>query len=244
MGPIGVAKHLSPFLSGHPVVSTGGNMAIPAISAAPFGSASILTISYAYLKMMGAAGLTEATKMAILNANYIKDRLKEHYPILYTGKSGRSAHEFIADLRPFKQSAGIDAVDVAKRLMDYGYHAPTMSFPVAGTLMIEPTESESLEELDRFCNAMIGIRNEIGEIEEGLFDRENNVLKNAPHTMRMVTTDAWDKPYTREKGAFPIEELRFNKFWPSVARVDDAYGDRNLMCSCIPIEAYTIDEIG
>ena len=243
MGPIGVAKHLTPFLSGHSVVETGGQEGITAISAAPFGSASILTISYAYIRMMGAEGLANATKYAILNANYIKDRLKDHYPILYTGKSSRSAHEFIVDIRPFKQSAGIEAVDVAKRLMDYGFHAPTMSFPVAGTLMIEPTESESKEELDRFCEAMIGIRHEIREIEDGLADQESNVLKHAPHTMRVVTAETWDRSYSREKGAFPVEELRYNKFWPSVSRVDDAYGDRNLICSCIPIEAYAMEEV-
>lgn len=238
MGPIGVAKHLTPFLSGHSLIKTGGDHAISAISAAPFGSASILTISYAYIKMMGEEGLTEATKRAILNANYIKDRLKDHYHILYTGKTGRSAHEFIIDLRPFKQSANIESVDVAKRLMDYGFHAPTMSFPVPGTLMIEPTESESKEELDRFCEAMIGIRNEIAEIEQGSADQENNVLKHAPHTMRVAVTEHWDRPYFLEKAIFPLEHLRYNKFWPSVSRVDDAYGDRNLMCSCIPISEY------
>ncbi len=244
MGPIGVAEHLAPFLSGHAVVKTGGEEAISAISAAPYGSASILTISYAYIAMMGAKGLTEATKLAILNANYIKDRLKDHYPILYTGMTGRSAHEFIIDLRPFKQSAGVEAVDLAKRLMDYGFHAPTMSFPVPGTLMIEPTESESNEELDRFCDAMIGIRKEIAEIEDGIADKEDNVLKHAPHTMRVVMDSDWDRSYARDKGVFPLEHLQENKFWPSVSRVDDAYGDRNLMCSCIPIDAYAIEEVG
>lgn len=243
MGPIGVAEHLAPFLSGHTMVKTGGEQAISAVSAAPFGSASILTISYAYIAMMGEEGLTEATGMAILNANYIKDRLKDHYPILYTGKTGRSAHEFIADLRPFKQSAGIEAVDLAKRLMDYGFHAPTMSFPVAGTLMIEPTESETKEELDRFCDAMISIREEIREIEEGKFSKESNVLKHAPHTMRVVMDTNWSRDYDREKGVFPLIHLRENKFWPSTSRVDDAYGDRNLVCSCIPIDAYMIDEV-
>lgn len=243
MGPIGVAEHLAPFLSGHSIVETGGEHGISAISAAPFGSASILTISYAYIRMMGEAGLTEATKHAILNANYIKDRLDDHYPILYTGMTGRSAHEFIIDLRPFKQSAGIEAVDLAKRLMDYGFHAPTMSFPVPGTLMIEPTESESKEELDRFCEAMIGIRNEIREIEEGKADRTDNVLKHAPHTMRVVMTEDWDRSYSREKAVFPIDDLRMNKFWPSVSRVDDAFGDRNLICSCIPIDAYEIEDV-
>ncbi|MEO1021173.1 MAG: aminomethyl-transferring glycine dehydrogenase [Bacteroidota bacterium] len=238
MGPIGVAAHLTPFLPNHSVIPSGGEEGISAVSAAPFGSASILVISYAYIRMMGNEGLTDATKRAILNANYIKDRLEAHYPILYTGKSGRSAHEFIVDLRPFKQSAGIEAVDLAKRLMDYGYHAPTMSFPVAGTLMIEPTESESKAELDRFCDAMIGIRKEIAEIEDGIASPEENVLKHAPHTQRVVLAGDWDRPYSREKAVFPLEEQQFNKFWPSVSRVDDAYGDRNLICSCIPIEQY------
>lgn len=238
MGPIGVVKKLAPFLPGHDVVKTGGSKPIDAVAAAPFGSASILTISHAYIRMMGADGLTQATKIAILNANYIKDRLKNHYPILYTGKGGHSAHEFIVDLRGFKQSAGIESVDVAKRLMDYGFHAPTMSFPVPGTLMIEPTESESKTELDRFCEAMIGIRNEIRDIEEGKTDPENNALKHAPHTMRVALSEDWDRPYSRESAVFPVAELRFNKFWPAVSRVDDAYGDRNLMCTCIPIEEY------
>lgn len=238
MGPIGVVEKLAPFLPGHDVVKSGGSQAIDAVSAAPYGSASILTISHAYIRMMGAEGLTQATKIAILNANYIKDRLKDHYPILYTGKGGHSAHEFIVDLRGFKQSAGIESVDVAKRLMDYGFHAPTMSFPVPGTLMIEPTESESKSELDRFCEAMIGIRNEIRDLEEGKADSENNALKHAPHTMRVALAENWDRPYSRESAVFPMAELRFNKFWPSVSRVDDAYGDRNLMCTCIPIEEY------
>ncbi|REL24996.1 glycine dehydrogenase (aminomethyl-transferring) [Rhodohalobacter sp. SW132] len=238
MGPIGVVEKLAPFLPGHDIVATGGEHSIDAIASAPFGSASILTISHAYIRMMGAEGLTRATKIAILNANYLKDRLKDHYPILYTGKGGHSAHEFIIDLRGFKQSAGIESVDVAKRLMDYGFHAPTMSFPVPGTLMIEPTESESKPELDRFCDAMIGIRNEIREIEKENADPKNNVLKNAPHTMRVALDENWNKPYSREKAVFPIPELRFNKFWPSVSRVDDAYGDRNLMCTCVPVEEY------
>jgi glycine dehydrogenase len=239
MGPIGVNDKLKPFLPGHDIVKTGGGQAIKPVSAAPWGSASILTISHAYIRMMGAEGLKKATEIAILNANYIKDRLKDHYPILYTGRGGRSAHEFIVDLRAFKQSAGIEAVDLAKRLMDYGFHAPTMSFPVPGTLMIEPTESESKEELDRFCDAMIGIRNEIRAIEEGNSDPENNVLKHAPHTMRVVMGDEWNRPYSREEAVFPVPSLRFDKFWPAVSRVDDAYGDRNLVCSCLPIEAYT-----
>src|SRR6056297_3390976 len=239
MGPIGVVEKLTPFLPGHDVVRTGSDQAIPAVAAAAWGSASILTISHAYIRMMGAEGLTKATEAAILNANYLKDRLKDHFPVLYTGKSGRSAHEFIIDVRGFKQSAGIDAPDVAKRLMDYGFHAPTMSFPVPGTLMIEPTESESKEELDRFCEAMIGIRNEIRDIENGEADKENNVLKNAPHTMRVIASGEWKHPYTREDAVFPLPHLRFNKFWPAVGRVDDAYGDRNLICSCLPLEEYT-----
>ena len=239
VGPIGVNAKLKPFLPGNALVKAGGEHAIHGISAAPWGSASILTISYAYITMMGARGLTQATKMAILNANYLKDRLKDEYPILYTGTNGRTAHEFIVDLRPFKQSVGIDSVDVAKRLMDYGFHAPTMSFPVPGTLMIEPTESESKEELDRFCEAMIAIRKEIREIEEEKVDAENNVLKNAPHTQRVALAEEWDFAYSREKAVFPLDYLRYNKFWPAVSRVDDAYGDRNLMCSCVPMEAYS-----
>lgn len=243
VGPIGVAEKLVPFLPSHSVAKIGAGESVSAVSAAPWGSASILTISYAYLRLMGGEGLKEATKIAILNANYLKARLEQHYPVLYTGKSGRSAHEFIIDLRPFKQSAGIEAMDVAKRLMDYGFHAPTVSFPVAGTLMIEPTESESKEELDRFCEAMISIREEIREIEEGRADRDDNPLKHAPHTQRVVMADKWERSYPREKGAFPLEHIKYNKFWPSVSRVDDAYGDRNLVCSCIPIDAYEIEQI-
>ncbi|MFU8811715.1 MAG: aminomethyl-transferring glycine dehydrogenase [Balneolaceae bacterium] len=238
MGPIGVTEDLAPYLPGHPLVKTGGHGAIEPVAAAPYGSASILTISHAYIRMMGAEGLTRASKVAILNANYLKDRLRDHYPILYTGRGGRSAHEFIVDVRGFKQSAGIEAVDIAKRLMDYGFHAPTMSFPVPGTLMIEPTESESKGELDRFCEAMIGIREEIREIENGEAGREENVLKHAPHTMRVALAEGWTRSYSREKAVFPLADLRFNKFWPAVSRVDDAYGDRNLMCSCVPLEAY------
>jgi len=238
MGPIGAAKHLAPFLMKHSVIETGGAEGISAVSAAPWGSASILTISYAYIRLMGARGLTDATKYAILNANYVKSRLEGRYDILYTGKSGRSAHEFIVDLRPFKQSAGIEAIDVAKRLMDYGFHAPTMSFPVPGTLMIEPTESEGKEELDRFCEAMIAIREEIREVEEGRADAGDNVLKHAPHTQQVALSEKWDRPYSREKAVFPADFVRGRKFWPSVSRVDDAYGDRHLMCSCIPVEEY------
>ncbi len=239
MGPIGVVNDLAPFLPGHPLVKTGGNQAITPISAAPFGSASILTISHAYIRMMGSSGLKMATQMAILNANYIMTRLKDHYKILYTGRNNRSAHEFILDIREFKQTAGIEATDLAKRLMDYGFHAPTMSFPVAGTLMIEPTESESKAELDRFCDAMIGIRNEIRAIEEGRADREDNPLVNAPHTVRTAMAEPWKHSYSREEAIFPLADQRFNKFWPSVSRVDDAYGDRNLVCTCLPMEAYS-----
>ncbi len=237
MGPIGVVADLAPYLPGHAVVKTGGEKAITAVSAGPWGSASILTISYAYISMMGGNGLTDATRNAILNANYIKARLKEHYPVLYSGKKGHAAHEFIIDLRDFKK-AGIEAEDVAKRLMDYGYHAPTLSFPVPGTMMIEPTESESKEELDRFCDAMISIRREIQEVIDGIADKQQNVLKHAPHTMAVVMTEKWERPYSREKAAFPLAWVKGNKFWPSVSRIDSAYGDRNLMCSCIPVEEY------
>lgn len=238
MGPIGVAKHLAPYLAGHALVDTGvGTEATTAVSAAPFGSASILTISYAYIAMMGGEGLTDATRYAILNANYIKARLQAHYPILYAGENGRCAHEFILDLRPFK-AAGVEAEDVAKRLMDYGYHAPTLSFPVAGTLMIEPTESESLEELDRFCDAMISIRAEIEEVVTGAADKTDNVLKRAPHTAAIITADEWTRPYSRSKAAYPLPYIREAKFWPTVGRVDNAYGDRNLVCTCAPIEEY------
>ncbi|QOI96289.1 MAG: aminomethyl-transferring glycine dehydrogenase [Flammeovirgaceae bacterium] len=237
MGPICVNDKLKPFLPGNPVVKTGGEHAITAVSAAPWGSASILTISYAYIAMMGSEGLTNATKLAILNANYIKDRLNGHYKILYTGTNGRCAHEMIVDCRDFKK-AGIEVEDIAKRLMDYGFHAPTVSFPVAGTLMIEPTESETKDELDRFCDALIEIRNEIREVEEGKADKENNVLKHAPHTAQVVTADDWNRPYSRQKAAYPLPYVREAKFWPSVSRVDNAYGDRNLVCSCLPVEAF------
>ena len=237
MGPICVNDKLKSFLPGHPVVKTGGDHAITAVSAAPWGSASILAISYAYIAMMGGEGLTNATKIAILNANYIKDRLTGHYPILYTGTHGRCAHEMIVDCREFKK-AGIEVEDIAKRLMDYGFHAPTVSFPVAGTLMIEPTESESKEELDRFCDALIEIRQEIREVEEGKSDKVQNVLKNAPHTAAVITADAWTLPYSRQKAAYPLPFVREAKFWPSVSRIDNAYGDRNLVCSCLPMEEY------
>lgn len=238
MGPIGVKSHLAPFLCGHPVVRTGGERAIHAVSAAPWGSASILPISYAYISMMGGEGLTNATRYAILNANYIKSRLERHYPILYVGKNGRCAHEMIVDFRQFKHTVGIEVEDVAKRLMDYGFHAPTVSFPVAGTLMIEPTESETKEDLDRFCEALIQIRAEIAEIESGKADKLNNVLKHAPHTAFVVTSDTWDRPYSREKAAYPLHWVGLSKFWPSVSRIDSAYGDRNLICTCEPIENY------
>ena len=237
MGPISVAKQLVPFLPSNPVVKTGGTQAIHAISAAPFGSASILPISYAYIAMMGAEGLTNATKIAILNANYIKHRLESHYPILYTGKGGRAAHEMILDCRAFKE-VGVEVEDIAKRLMDYGFHAPTVSFPVAGTLMVEPTESETVSELDRFCDAMIAIRAEIQEIYDGEADKENNVLKNAPHTAGLALADTWEFPYSRTKAVYPLPYVKGNKFWPTVRRIDSAYGDRNLICSCIPVEEY------
>jgi glycine dehydrogenase len=238
MGPIGVARHLAPYLPGHPLASVGGDRAIHAVAAAPWGSASILLISYAYIRMLGAEGLTEATRYAILNANYIKARLEPYYPVLYTGSRGRVAHEMIFDLRGFK-AAGIDEMDVAKRLIDYGFHAPTVSFPVAGTLMVEPTESEDKGELDRFCDAMISIREEIEAIASGRADRRDNVLKNAPHTAAAVTAAEWPHPYSREQAAFPLPFVRANKFWPGVARIDNPYGDRNLFCSCPPLETLT-----
>jgi glycine dehydrogenase len=235
MGPIAVASHLIPFLPGDPL--TEGSATGP-VSAAPMGSASILTISWAYIAMMGAEGLKLATEAAILNANYMAKKLSSHYAILYTGKHGRCAHEFILDLREFK-AHGVEAEDVAKRLMDYGFHAPTMSFPVPGTLMIEPTESESLAELDRFCEAMVRIRAEISRIVEGAIDPKDNPLKNAPHTAAMVTADGWSHPYTRAEAAFPAPWITEKKFWPYVARIDNAYGDRNLVCLCPPIESYS-----
>ncbi len=234
VGPICVAEQLVPFLPGNPVINTGGEKAISGISAAPWGSSLACLISYGYIKMLGEQGLTHSTKIAILNANYIKHRLSGKYNVLYSGENGRAAHEMIIDCRPFKQN-GIEVVDIAKRLMDYGFHAPTVSFPVAGTVMIEPTESESLGELDRFCDAMLSIREEIDVSDT---DSPNNVLKNAPHTLEMVTSDDWNYPYSRQKAAFPLPYVSGNKFWPSVRRVDDAFGDRNLICTCTPIEAY------
>jgi glycine dehydrogenase len=238
MGPIGVTRALAPFLPGHPVVRTGGEQAIGAVSAAPFGSSGILPIPWMYIRMMGGDGLTRATKVAILNANYVAHRLQEHYPVLYTGRDGTVAHECIIDPRPLRNNSGVEAGDIAKRLMDYGFHAPTVSFPVPGTLMIEPTESESLEELDRFCEALIGIREEIREIEIGVADREDNLLKNAPHTADIVIADEWTHSYGRERAAYPAPWTREQKFWPSVGLVESAAGDRNLVCACIPIEEY------
>jgi glycine dehydrogenase len=254
MGPICVTAKLKPYLPGH-VHGAGserraaGNgqaatgVAGHAVSAAPFGSASILLISYAYIKMLGAEGVTNATRYAILNANYMKARLEKYYKILYSGANGTCAHEFIVDLRPFKASAGVEAEDVAKRLMDYGFHAPTLSFPVPGTIMIEPTESEDKAELDRFCDAMIGIYEEIRAIEEGKADKTDNALKNAPHTQHVVIADEWKHAYTRNQAAFPLPYVRENKFWPSIARVNNTYGDRNLICTCEPVSSYTEEAV-
>jgi glycine dehydrogenase len=245
MGPICVAKHLAPFLPGHSVVATGGEKAINAISATPWGSSSILLISYAYITMLGSKGVTDATKFAIANANYLKARLEGEYQVLYQGENGRVAHEFILDTREFKASAGVEVEDIGKRLMDYGFHAPTVSFPVAGTLMIEPTESESKAELDRFVDAMHSIRREIQEIIDGKADKNDNVLKNAPHTAQEILSEAWNHPYTRYKAAYPLPYLRKNKFWVPVGRVNNSYGDRNIMCACPPIEMYqpAIEEV-
>jgi len=237
MGPIGVAAHLAPFLPGHAVVNTGGTQAISAVSAAPWGSASILLISYGYIRMLGAEGMTAATKFAMLNANYIKARLQGHYPVLYSGANGRVAHELIFDLRPFK-AHGVDETDVAKRLMDYGFHAPTVSFPVAGTLMVEPTESEPLEELDRFCDAMIAIWAEVQAVIDGTADKVDNALKNAPHPAEDVAADEWTHKYTRTQAAYPVASLRHHKFWPSISRIDNPFGDRNLVCACPPMSEY------
>lgn len=237
VGPICVAEHLKPFLPSNPLVSTGGEKALDAISGAPYGSALVHTISYGYIRLLGNSGLTLSTQSAILNANYIKLKLQEHYPILFQNDKGRVAHEMILDCRPFKK-VGVEVVDIAKRLMDYGFHAPTVSFPVAGTLMVEPTESESKAELDRFIEAMIEIKKEIDEIANGDYSNDDNVLVNAPHTQELLTVDQWNKPYTRQKAAYPLDWVKSNKFWASVSRVDDAYGDRNLMCTCPPLEEY------
>ena len=238
VGPIGVAKHLVPFLPGHAVVKMGGEKSMSAVSAAPWGSASVLLISYAYIRMLGTEGLELATKYAILNANYVKARLEKDYTILFVGSKGRCAHEMILDTRVFKHESGIEVTDIAKRLMDYGFHAPTISFPVAGTIMIEPTESEPKAELDRFCDAMIAIRNEVEEVIKGIADKTDNVLHNAPHTASMVIADNWKHSYSREKAAFPVAYVRANKFWPTVGRINDTYGDRNLVCACLPTESY------
>jgi len=251
MGPIGVAAHLAKFLPSHPVVDpradrtgpgphphTRESEGIGAISAAPWGSASILLISWAYIAMMGPDGLTQATKLAILNANYVATKLDPYFPVFYKGANGRVAHECIVDMRHFKRTAGVEVEDIAKRLMDYGFHAPTMSFPIPSTMMIEPTESESKAELDRFCEAMIAIRAEIEAIEKGAAPKENNVLKNAPHTAEAIAADTWDRPYTRDAAAFPTPHTRRWKFWPAVGRINNAYGDRNLVCSCPPLDEY------
>ncbi|MBN8984988.1 MAG: glycine dehydrogenase (aminomethyl-transferring), partial [Rhizobiales bacterium] len=237
MGPIGVKAHLKPFLPGHPALD-GGKAPVGPVAAAPFGSASILTISYLYILMMGGEGLTRATEVAILNANYIADRLEPHFPVLYRGVSGRVAHECIIDPRALKTSCGVTVDDIAKRLIDYGFHAPTMSFPVAGTLMIEPTESESKAEIDRFVEAMIAIRHEIAEVEAGRWTIEASPLRHAPHTVHDIADDNWDRPYSRTDGCFPAGTSRNDKYWSPVGRVDNVYGDRNLVCSCPPIEDY------
>jgi glycine dehydrogenase len=239
MGPIGVRKHLAPFLPGHSSrPEAGPRTGITAVASAPWGSAGILPISWAYIAMMGRDGLKRATQVAILNANYIAKRLSPHYRVLYTGRNGMVAHECIIDLRPFKASTGVSVDDVAKRLMDYGFHAPTMSWPVAGTVMIEPTESESKRELDRFCDALISIRQEVREIEDGRSDPQDNPLKNAPHTLDDLAAPDWKHPYSREKAVFPLPWVREQKYWPPVNRVDNAYGDRHLVCSCLPVESY------
>ena len=241
VGPIGVAKHLTPYLPGNPVIKTGGDKAISAISSAPWGSALVALISYGYIRMLGTEGVKQASIQAIINANYLRAKLQDHYSILYTGEKGMIAHEMIVDFRNFKQSAHIEVSDVAKRLADYSFHAPTVSFPVGGTLMVEPTESEPLEELDRFIQAMISIRNEIKEIEDGKADNEDNVLHNAPHTAQHVLDDNWEHKYSRAKAVYPLYYLKESKYWPTVGRVDDAFGDRNLVCTCAPIDDYQED---
>jgi glycine dehydrogenase len=251
MGPICVNEKLKPYLPGHVALEEAAAAAhassngygahetkVHAVSSAPYGSASILLISYAYIRLLGAEGLTLSTKYAILNANYMKARLEKHYKILYSGSNGTCAHEFIVDLRPFKATAGIEAEDVAKRLMDYGFHAPTLSFPVPGTIMIEPTESEDKAELDRFCDALIGIHEEILRIEEGTSDKTDNALKHAPHTQHVICADEWDHAYSRTQAAFPLPYVKENKFWPSIGRVNNTYGDRNLICTCEPVSSY------
>jgi len=232
VGPIGVKKYLAPFLPSHSIIKTGGDKSITAVAAAPYGSALILLISYAYIKMCGGKGLTNATKYAILNANYLKSCFEQYYPILYTGTKNRVAHEMILDCNKFSTAAGIQAIDIAKRLMDYGFHAPTVAFPVHGTLMVEPTESEPLPELDRFVDAMISIKKEMDEIADGKLDKVNNMIKNAPHTAKMVTDDKWNYSYSRQQASYPAENIKEDKYWPPVTRIDDAYGDRNLFCVC------------
>jgi glycine dehydrogenase len=236
VGPVGLRRHLAPFLPGHPELSSASP--VGPVSAAPYGSASILAISWAYILLMGGEGLTMATKAAILNANYIAKRLENHYPVLYKNEHGRVAHECILDTRPLKASSGVTVDDIAKRLIDYGFHAPTMSFPVAGTLMIEPTESESRAEIDRFCEAMIAMRNEISEIENGVYDVADSPLHYAPHTVYDLVDDVWNRPYTRAQGCFPATSRRTDKYWSPVNRIDNAYGDRNLFCSCPPVADY------
>jgi len=242
MGPIGVGKHLEPFLPNHVLVNSGPKTGMGSVSAAPWGSASILPISWMYIKMMGAEGLRLATEVAILNANYMSKKLESSYQTLYKGKNNLVAHECILDFRPIKAESGISEEDIAKRLIDYGYHAPTMSWPVAGTLMIEPTESESLLEMDKFCDAMINIRKEIKMVQNEVFDKQDNPLKNAPHTNLELSSDSWTHKYTREQAAFPLSYLKANKFWPPVARVDNVHGDRNLICSCPSIDSYRDEE--
>jgi glycine dehydrogenase len=239
VGPIGVAPHLVKFLPRHPVIPVGGAEGIGAVAAAPWGSASILLISWAYIAMMGAEGLTRATKIAILAANYVAKRLEPHYPTVYRGQRGRVAHECILDTRMFKKTCGIEVEDIAKRLMDYGFHAPTISFPIANTVMVEPTESETQGELDRFCEAMIAIRGEIREVEEGRQPREGNVLTSAPHTAESLLGAEWTRPYSRERAAFPLPWVRGHKFWPPVGRLDNPLGDRKLFCACPPVEEWT-----
>jgi glycine dehydrogenase len=244
MGPICVTKQLAPYLPGHSIVKVGGEKAIRAVSSAPWGSASILIISYVYIKLLGSEGLSEATKIAILNANYLQTKLEPHYPILYKGKNGRVAHEFILNMKHFKEQAGVEVEDIAKRLMDYGFHAPTVSFPVHDTLMIEPTESEPKFELDRFIDAMIAIRAEIQDILDGKLDRTDNPLKHAPHTSIVMCNDSWNHAYSRERAAFPVAALKKNKFWPSVGRLNNTYGDRNIFCTCPSPEHYQVNEKG
>jgi glycine dehydrogenase len=243
MGPICVAKHLAPFLPTHHFVKVGGENGITAVSSAPWGSSDVLIISYAYIKLMGPKGLTLASKAAIVSANYILNKLKDHFKVLYTGLNKRVAHELIFDMREFRQSAEVDVEDIAKRLIDYGFHAPTVSFPVPGTMMVEPTESESKEEIDRYCDALISIKEEIIEIEEGKQDRKDNLLKNAPHTLKVLTLDEWNHSYSRSRAAYPLPYTEEKKFWPAVGRIDSAYGDRHLVCSCVSIDEFVEETV-